>query len=110
MGMLWASMQVMVFYLWPYMIDNGKMTPQILTIVLATFLAQYIPKLYHITLLIKRLQDVTGYIFVSAWGGFAVNVTAFFICAHVSDSILSLCFQRYSLMLIKIFGTRCVTF
>lgn len=110
MGMLWASMQVMVFYLWPYMIDNGKMTPQILTIVLATFLAQYIPKLYHITLLIKRLQDVTGYIFVSAWGGFAVNVTAFFICAHVSDSILSLCFQRRSLMLIKIFGTRCVSF
>lgn len=107
--MLWVSMQVMVYYLWPYMIDNGKMTPEMLTIVLATYLAQYIPKLYHITLLIKRLQDVTGYIFVSAWGGFAVNVTAFFICAHVSAQY-SLCFQRRSLMLIKIFGTRCVTF
>ena len=62
MGMLWASMQVMVFYLWPYMKDNGKMTPKILTIVLATFLAQYIPKLYHITLLIKPMSGENRYL------------------------------------------------
>lgn len=84
------QLQLMVWYFWPYMITNGVSSINMLTITLVTYLGQYIPKLYHVIVLIKRLQNVTGYIFHSAWGGFAMNVTAFFICAHVSDIILSL--------------------
>lgn len=84
-------MQVMVWYLIPNMINKGYQTPNITAMVLVTFLVQYIPKVAHIVNLIQRMQDVTGYIFGTAWGGFAMNVTAFFVSAHVRKPFSNFC-------------------
>ncbi|KAK4417618.1 Cyclic nucleotide-gated ion channel 2 [Sesamum alatum] len=56
----------------------------IMTILLLIFLFQFLPKVYHSICLMRRMQEVTGYIFGTIWWGFALNLIAYFIASHVA--------------------------
>jgi hypothetical protein len=56
----------------------------IMTILLVTYLLQFIPKLYHAIYLLKKMQKVTGYIFGSVWSRFSLSLFAYYIASHVS--------------------------
>ncbi|KAF3433197.1 hypothetical protein FNV43_RR24299 [Rhamnella rubrinervis] len=58
----------------------------IMTTLLVSFLFQFLPKVYHIIYLIKRLQKVTGYVFGSSWWRFNLNVIAYLIASHVAGA------------------------
>ncbi|KAK8953661.1 Cyclic nucleotide-gated ion channel 2 [Platanthera guangdongensis] len=55
-----------------------------MTILLMIFLFQYLPKVYHIFCVMRRMQKVTGFIFGSIWWGFGLNLIAYFIASHVA--------------------------
>ncbi|XP_017238040.1 cyclic nucleotide-gated ion channel 2 isoform X1 [Daucus carota subsp. sativus] len=56
----------------------------IMTILLLIFLFQFLPKVYHSICLMRKMQEVTGYIFGTIWWGFALNLIAYFIASHVA--------------------------
>ncbi|KAF5456223.1 hypothetical protein F2P56_025727 [Juglans regia] len=56
----------------------------IMTILLVTYLFQFLPKLYHSIYLLRKLQKVTGYIFGSDWWRLHLNLLAYFIASHVA--------------------------
>ncbi|KAL8124627.1 hypothetical protein AgCh_012322 [Apium graveolens] len=56
----------------------------IMTILLLIFLFQFLPKVYHSICLMRRMQEVTGYIFGTIWWGFGLNLIAYFIASHVA--------------------------
>ncbi|KAL0540666.1 hypothetical protein IC582_020676 [Cucumis melo] len=56
----------------------------IMTVILLMFLFQFLPKVYHSIILMRRMQKVTGYIFGTIWWGFGLNLIAYFIASHVA--------------------------
>lgn len=59
---------------------------------LIIFLFQYLPKIYHSVCFLRRMQNVSGYIFGTIWWGIALNLIAYLVAAHVSSlSIRSVC-------------------
>ncbi|KAI0527491.1 hypothetical protein KFK09_003092 [Dendrobium nobile] len=56
----------------------------IMTILIMIFLFQFLPKVYHIICVMRRMQKVTGFIFGSIWWGFGLNLIAYFIASHVA--------------------------
>jgi cyclic nucleotide gated channel len=75
--------QVMIWVITPRLIAKGGDTTKVMTFILISFLVQYLPKLVHSALLVRRLQRVTGYVFGTAASGFFLNLITYFICAHV---------------------------
>ncbi|BBN08446.1 hypothetical protein Mp_4g11640 [Marchantia polymorpha subsp. ruderalis] len=71
----------------PAIITSGVRVSVLLGVVLAVFLFQYIPRVIHMVVLIKRMQHVTGYVFGTAWWGFALNLIAYFVAAHIAGAI-----------------------
>ncbi|KAL8044143.1 hypothetical protein ABFX02_08G027900 [Erythranthe guttata] len=72
----------------------------IMTILLLIFLFQFLPKIYHIICLMRRMQTVTGYIFGTIWWGFGLNLIAYFIASHVAGGCwYVLAIQRVALCL-----------
>ncbi|KAL2629489.1 hypothetical protein R1flu_014175 [Riccia fluitans] len=71
----------------PTMIGRGMTVSVILGVVLALFLFQYIPRLLHMVILVRRMQQVTGYIFGTALWGFALNLIAYIVAAHIAGAI-----------------------
>lgn len=67
----------------PSIIAKGDKVSTLLGVIIFLFCLQYIPKVFHIVLVIQRMQRVTGYIFGTAWWGFALNLIAYFIASHV---------------------------
>ncbi|KAG0567847.1 hypothetical protein KC19_7G166200 [Ceratodon purpureus] len=78
--------QVMTWVVIPRLIAKGGDTTKAMTFILISFLVQYLPKLVHSALLVRRLQRVTGYVFGTAASGFFLNLITYFICAHVAGS------------------------
>ncbi|XP_028759376.1 cyclic nucleotide-gated ion channel 2-like [Neltuma alba] len=56
----------------------------IVTILLLIFLFQFLPKVYHSIILMRRMKKVTGYIFGTIWWGFGLNLIAYLIASHVT--------------------------
>ncbi|KAJ7546947.1 hypothetical protein O6H91_08G062000 [Diphasiastrum complanatum] len=79
-------LQVTIWVYVPTMIRRGGQTPAIMTLVSVVFLFQFIPRVFHSVLLVRRMQHVTGYVFGTAWWGFALNLIAYFIAAHVAGA------------------------
>ncbi|KAJ7565718.1 hypothetical protein O6H91_02G072400 [Diphasiastrum complanatum] len=79
-------LQITLWVFVPIMIRRGGQTTAIMTFVLLVFLFQFIPKVFHSVLLVRRMQHVTGYVFGTAWWGFALNLIAYFIAAHVAGA------------------------
>eukprot|EP00250_Pteridium_aquilinum_P014526 c22042_g1_i1 orf=687-2840(+) len=77
--------QVILWIVVPPMIRRGKVR-SVMTVFLTTFLFQYIPKVVHLVFLASRMRHVTGFVFGTVWWGFALNLTAYFIAAHVAGA------------------------
>lgn len=78
--------QIMLWVVTPRLIESGRDPMKCITFILVTFLVQYLPKVVHTALMVRRLQHVTGYIFGTASSGFFLNLLAYFISAHVAGS------------------------
>jgi hypothetical protein len=44
-----------------------------MTVLLVAFLFEYLPKLYHSARFLRRMRNVSGYIFGTIWWGIALN-------------------------------------
>ncbi|KAF3784699.1 Cyclic nucleotide-gated ion channel 4 [Nymphaea thermarum] len=71
---------LVVWVVAPNLIANGK-TTWVMTVFLVTFLFQYLPKLYHATSLLRRMN-----VFGTIWWGFSLNMMAYFVAAHASGA------------------------
>ncbi|KAL6614369.1 hypothetical protein ACP70R_036639 [Stipagrostis hirtigluma subsp. patula] len=74
-------MQVVIWVATPAMIRAGS-TTAVMTVLLVSFLFEYLPKIYHSVRFLRRVQDVSGYIFGTIWWGIALNLMAYFVAAH----------------------------
>ncbi|XP_024526116.1 cyclic nucleotide-gated ion channel 2 isoform X1 [Selaginella moellendorffii] len=79
-------MEVLIWLIVPGMITKRNQGIHMMSLVLFVFILQYLPKVSHLVLLMRRMQHVTGYIFSSAWWGFVLNLTAYFIASHVAGA------------------------
>ncbi|KAJ6421590.1 hypothetical protein OIU84_028877 [Salix udensis] len=75
--------QAIFWLLVPKFIREEKIK-RVLTILLVTFLFQFLPKVYHSYCLARRMRKVTGYIFGTIWWGFGLNLVAYLIASHVT--------------------------
>ncbi|XP_057769630.1 cyclic nucleotide-gated ion channel 2 isoform X2 [Salvia miltiorrhiza] len=75
--------QAVFWFVVPRLIKENKIC-SIMTIMLLMFLFQFLPKVYHSISLMRRMANVTGYIFGTIWWGFALNLIAYFIASHVA--------------------------
>lgn len=76
-------LQIVYWFVLPKLIREERIK-LIMTVVLLMFLFQFLPKVYHSIILMRRMQKVTGYIFGTIWWGFGLNLIAYFIASHVS--------------------------
>ncbi|TVU20066.1 hypothetical protein EJB05_36253, partial [Eragrostis curvula] len=74
-------MQLVVWVAAPAMIRAGS-TTSVMTVLLVAFLLEYLPKIYHATRFLRRMQGESGYIFGTMWWGIALNLMAYFVAAH----------------------------
>ncbi|XP_020590038.1 LOW QUALITY PROTEIN: cyclic nucleotide-gated ion channel 2-like [Phalaenopsis equestris] len=75
--------QVAFWMVVPKLIKEEEMK-LIMTMLILMFLFQFLPKVYHIIYMMRRMQKVTGLIFGSIWWGFGLNLIAYFIASHVA--------------------------
>ncbi|CAN6341487.1 unnamed protein product [Urochloa humidicola] len=74
-------MQVVVWVAAPAMIRAGLTTP-VMTVLLVSFLLEYLPKIYHAVRFLRRNQSHSGYVFGTIWWGIVLNLMAYFVAAH----------------------------
>lgn len=85
---LWKTMdgtQMMVWWIVPDMIAQGLNSPKIMYYFLFTSLLQYIPRIFHTLHASRRMENVIGFVFGTAWWAFLINLTYYFLAAHVSS-------------------------
>nr|QGX02097.1 cyclic-nucleotide gated channel protein 4 [Camellia sinensis] len=73
--------QVVLWVAIPALLERGS-TTVVMTIFLIMFLFQYLPKIYHSVCLLRRMQNLSGYIFGTVWWGIALNMIAYFVASH----------------------------
>ncbi|KAK6946776.1 Ion transport domain [Dillenia turbinata] len=69
----------------PSLLAKGA-TTLVMTVFLIMFLFQYLPKIYHSVCLLRRMQNMSGYIFGTVWWGIALNLIAYFVAAHAAGA------------------------
>ncbi|XP_010904922.3 cyclic nucleotide-gated ion channel 4 [Elaeis guineensis] len=74
-------MQVVMWVAAPALIAKGSITT-VMTVLLVTFLFEYLPKIYHSVCSLRRMQNFSGYIFGTIWWGIALNLMAYFVASH----------------------------
>ncbi|KAL6999434.1 Cyclic nucleotide-gated ion channel 4 [Sarracenia purpurea var. burkii] len=73
--------QVVLWVAIPGLLGKGS-TTTVMTVFLIMFLFQYLPKIYHSVCLLRRMQNMSGYIFGTVWWGIALNLIAYFVASH----------------------------
>ncbi|GER53911.1 cyclic nucleotide-gated ion channel [Striga asiatica] len=73
--------QIVMWVAIPKLLEKGS-TTVVMTVALIVFLFQYLPKIYHSVCLLRRMQNVSGYIFGTVWWGIALNMIAYFVASH----------------------------
>lgn len=73
--------QIVVWVVIPNLLEKGSSTA-VMSVLLITFLFQYLPKIYHSVCLLRRVQNLSGYIFGTVWWGIALNMIAYFVASH----------------------------
>ncbi|PSS06176.1 Cyclic nucleotide-gated ion channel like [Actinidia chinensis var. chinensis] len=73
--------QLVLWVVIPALLEKGS-TTAIMTVLLIMFLFQYLPKIYHSVCLLRRMQNLSGYIFGTVWWGIALNMIAYFVASH----------------------------
>ncbi|CAA2982897.1 cyclic nucleotide-gated ion channel 4 [Olea europaea subsp. europaea] len=74
-------MQIVLWVAIPELLGKGS-TILIMAVLLIMFLFQYLPKIYHSVCLLRRMQNLSGYIFGTVWWGIALNLIAYFVASH----------------------------
>ncbi|XP_040931717.1 cyclic nucleotide-gated ion channel 4 isoform X2 [Gossypium hirsutum] len=74
--------QIVLWVAIPSLLEKGSVT-LVMTVFLIIFLFQYLPKIYHSVCLLRRMQNLSGYIFGTVWWGIALNLIAYFVASHV---------------------------
>ncbi|XXG59613.1 hypothetical protein AAC387_Pa04g1666 [Persea americana] len=77
--------QIVLWVVAPSLIAKGS-TTTVMTIFLIMFLFQYFPKIYHSVRLLRRMQNLSGYIFGTVWWGIALNLIAYFVASHAAGA------------------------
>ncbi|PIA34377.1 hypothetical protein AQUCO_03800172v1 [Aquilegia coerulea] len=77
--------QVVLWIVIPSLLDKGS-TTMVMTVLLIMFLFQYLPKIYHSVCFLRRMQNISGYIFGTVWWGIALNMIAYFVAAHAAGA------------------------
>jgi hypothetical protein len=83
-----GCVQVVMWVALPAMIRAGSTTP-VMTVLLLSFLLEYLPKIYHSVSFLRRTQDQSGHIFGTIWWGIVLNLMAYFVAAHVRPLLTS---------------------
>lgn len=73
--------QIVLWVVVPLLLKKGS-TTLVMTMFLIIFLFQYLPKIYHSVCLLRRMQNLSGYIFGTVWWGIALNLIAYFVASH----------------------------
>ncbi|KAK4491993.1 hypothetical protein RD792_002779 [Penstemon davidsonii] len=73
--------QVVMWVGIPWLLNKGS-TTAVMTVLLIMFVFQYLPKIYHSVCLLRRMQNLSGYIFGTVWWGIALNMIAYFVASH----------------------------
>jgi cyclic nucleotide gated channel len=81
---MYTYVQVVVWVAAPAMIRAGS-TTAVMTMLLLTFLLEYLPKIYHSVSFLRRTQNQSGHIFGTIWWGIVLNLMAYFVAAHVNN-------------------------
>uniref|UniRef100_A0A0D9WIB8 Cyclic nucleotide-binding domain-containing protein n=2 Tax=Leersia perrieri TaxID=77586 RepID=A0A0D9WIB8_9ORYZ len=76
-----VNMQLVIWVAAPAMIRAGS-TTAVMTVMLVSFLFEYLPKIYHSVVFLRRMQNHSGHIFGTIWWGIALNLMAYFVAAH----------------------------
>ncbi|OIW08277.1 hypothetical protein TanjilG_21743 [Lupinus angustifolius] len=69
----------------PWLMKKGSIT-LVMTVLLIMFLFQYLPKIYHAVCHLRRMQNLSGYIFGTVWWGIALNMIAYFVASHAAGA------------------------
>ncbi|KAJ9153642.1 hypothetical protein P3X46_027062 [Hevea brasiliensis] len=77
--------QIVLWIAIPSLLEKGSVTV-VMTIFLIIFLFQYLPKIYHSVCLLRRMQNLSGYIFGTVWWGIALNMIAYFVASHAAGA------------------------
>ncbi|KAK8527349.1 hypothetical protein V6N13_085186 [Hibiscus sabdariffa] len=77
--------QIVLWVAIPSLLERGAVT-LIMTVFLIIFLFQYLPKIYHSICLLRRMQNLSGYIFGTVWWGIALNLIAYFVASHAAGA------------------------
>ncbi|KAH6767966.1 cyclic nucleotide-gated cation channel 4 [Perilla frutescens var. frutescens] len=73
--------QIVIWVVIPKLLERGW-TTVVMTVLLIMFVFQYLPKIYHSVCLLRRMQNLSGYIFGTVWWGIALNMIAYFVASH----------------------------
>ncbi|KAJ4826309.1 hypothetical protein Tsubulata_004061 [Turnera subulata] len=74
--------QLILWFLVPKLVREDEINLA-LKIMLLIFLFQFLPKVYHGFCFMRRIRDVTGYIFGTVWWGFGLNLIAYLVVTHI---------------------------
>ncbi|KAJ4823239.1 Cyclic nucleotide-gated ion channel 4 [Turnera subulata] len=77
--------QIVLWVAIPSLLERGSVTV-LMTVFLIMFLFQYLPKIYHSVCLLRRMQNLSGYIFGTVWWGIALNMIAYFVASHAAGA------------------------
>ncbi|GKV42535.1 hypothetical protein SLEP1_g49926 [Rubroshorea leprosula] len=77
--------QIVLWVIIPSMLKKGSVT-LVMTVFLIMFLFQYLPKIYHSVCLLRRMQNLSGYIFGTVWWGIFLNLIAYFVASHAAGA------------------------
>ncbi|KAJ7981685.1 putative Cyclic nucleotide-gated ion channel [Quillaja saponaria] len=77
--------QIVLWVAAPSLLEKGSITV-VMTVFLIIFLFQYLPKIYHAVCLLRRMQNLSGYIFGTVWWGIALNMIAYFVASHAAGA------------------------
>ncbi|KAK9085074.1 hypothetical protein Sjap_025485 [Stephania japonica] len=78
--------QVLLWVVVPSLLEKGYTAGVTTTVLLIMFLFQYFPKIYHSVCYLRRMQNLSGYIFGTVWWGVALNMIAYFVAAHAAGA------------------------
>ncbi|EPS70503.1 hypothetical protein M569_04242, partial [Genlisea aurea] len=73
--------QIVMWVVIPKLLRKGS-TTEAITVLLIMFIFQYLPKIYYSVDLLRRMQNLSGYIFGTVWWGIALNIIAYFVASH----------------------------
>ncbi|XP_027342718.1 cyclic nucleotide-gated ion channel 4-like isoform X2 [Abrus precatorius] len=77
--------QIVLWIAIPSLLEKGSIT-LVMTVFLIMFLFQYLPKIYHSVCLLRRIQNLSGYIFGTVWWSIALNMIAYFVASHAAGA------------------------